>query len=159
MSEDHGVWPGRRSVRGAARLPLRRRGGRELGQVVYIYRPYICRLSRVRMSETQERVLQVFLDDPTVARYGYDLMRAAKIQSGTLYPMLTRWAEEGLVESEWEHAADTERNGRPPRKFYRLTGAGVRVARLELAEREAARRAAVAGSPSGRGLRPSGGLA
>jgi DNA-binding PadR family transcriptional regulator len=109
------------------------------------------------MTEPQERVLRVFLEDPTAAQYGYDLMRAAKVQSGTLYPMLARWAEEGLVESEWEPAAAQERGGRPPRKFYRLTGEGVRVARQELAEYDAARHAAAAARPGSRALRPAGG--
>jgi PadR family transcriptional regulator, regulatory protein PadR len=109
------------------------------------------------MTETQERVFRAFLEDLTAPRYGYDLMRAAKVQSGTLYPMLARWAEDGLIESHWETAANAERAGRPPRKFYQLTGEGVRVARLELAERDATRRAVVAGQPGSRSLRPAGG--
>jgi DNA-binding PadR family transcriptional regulator len=109
------------------------------------------------MTEPQERVLRVFLEDHTAARYGYDLMRAAKVQSGTLYPMLARWAEEGLVESEWEQATAQDRGGRPPRKFYRLTGEGVRIARLELAEHGAVRQATAAARPGGRALRPAGG--
>jgi PadR family transcriptional regulator len=109
------------------------------------------------MTETQERVLRAFLADPTAPRYGYELMRAAKVQSGTLYPMLARWAEDGLVESHWETATAAERAGRPPRKFYQLTGDGVRVARLELAEHDAARRAVGAARPGGRTLRPAGG--
>ena len=111
----------------------------------------------MKMTETQERVLRAFLEDPTAARYGYDLMRAARVQSGTLYPMLARWAEDGLVESEWEAVADAGRGGRPPRKFYRLTAEGVRVARLELAEQDAARRAAVAARPATPTLRPADG--
>jgi PadR family transcriptional regulator, regulatory protein PadR len=111
----------------------------------------------MKMTETQERVLRAFLEDPTAPRYGYDLMRAARVQSGTLYPMLARWAEDGLVESEWEPVADEGRGGRPPRKFYRLTGEGVRIARLELAELDASRRAAVAARPATPALRPAGG--
>jgi DNA-binding PadR family transcriptional regulator len=42
------------------------------------------------MTGSQERVLRVFLDDPTAPRYGYDLMKAAALPSGTLYPMLAR---------------------------------------------------------------------
>ena len=110
----------------------------------------------MRMTEPQERVLRVFLEDPTAARYGYDLMRAAKVQSGTLYPMLARWAEEGLVESEWESATAQDRGGRPPRKFYRLTAEGVRVARLELAEHAAARHTTAPARPGGRAPRPAG---
>jgi DNA-binding PadR family transcriptional regulator len=73
------------------------------------------------------------ITDPTAPRYGYDLMKAARLPSGTLYPMLARLQEEGLVHSEWE-AQRQDAGGRPPRKYYRLTGEGLRVARLELAQ-------------------------
>jgi DNA-binding PadR family transcriptional regulator len=73
------------------------------------------------------------ITDPTAPHYGYDLMRAARLASGTLYPMLARLQQEGLVESEWE-VQRQDGGGRPPRKYYRLTGEGVRVARLELAQ-------------------------
>jgi PadR family transcriptional regulator PadR len=78
-----------------------------------------------------ERVLAVFLADPAEPRYGYDLMRAARLPSGTLYPMLARLQDEGLVESRWEPAGQA--GGRPPRRYYQLSGDGIRVARLELA--------------------------
>ena len=95
---------------------------------------YICRLRVVRLTGPLERVLGVFLADPTADRYGYDLMKAAKLASGTLYPMLARLQEEGLLISEWE-PQPTQAGGRPARRYYRLTGEGVRVARTELAQR------------------------
>ena len=73
------------------------------------------------------------ITDPTAPHYGYDLMKAAKLPSGTLYPMLARLQQEGLVDSEWE-AQRQDAGGRPPRKYYRLTAEGLRVARLELAQ-------------------------
>lgn len=85
----------------------------------------------MKLTGALERVLAVFLADPAESRYGYDLMRAAKLPSGTLYPMLARLEEEGLVESRWEPAGQP--GGRPPRRYYQLTGEGIRVARLELA--------------------------
>jgi DNA-binding PadR family transcriptional regulator len=71
--------------------------------------------------------------DPSAPHYGYDLMKAAKLASGTLYPMLARLQQDGLVDSEWEAPRD-DAGGRPPRKYYRLTAEGLRVARLELAQ-------------------------
>src|ERR1044071_291371 len=50
----------------------------------------ICRIRLVRMTAPLERVFRVFLDDPVAARYGYDLMKAAALPSGTLYPLLAR---------------------------------------------------------------------
>jgi len=86
----------------------------------------------VKLTGPLERVLRVFLADPAEDRYGYDLMKATNLPSGTLYPMLARLQAEGLVTSEWELPRE-DAGGRPPRKFYRLTGEGIRTARLELA--------------------------
>ncbi|WP_433338803.1 PadR family transcriptional regulator [Spirillospora sp. CA-294931] len=85
------------------------------------------------MTAALERVLRIFLSDPTEPRYGYDLMKAAKLASGTLYPMLARLQSEGLVTSAWEVPSEDE-NAQRPRKYYQLTAEGTRVARLELAQ-------------------------
>jgi PadR family transcriptional regulator, regulatory protein PadR len=87
----------------------------------------------VKLTGPLERVLRVMLTDPSTPQYGYDLMKAAKLPSGTLYPMLARLQQDGLVHSEWE-AQRENAGGRPPRKYYRLTAEGLRVARLELAQ-------------------------
>ncbi|MEV0161873.1 PadR family transcriptional regulator [Nonomuraea fuscirosea] len=87
----------------------------------------------MKLTEPLARVLTAFLADPTEDRYGYDLMKAARLASGTLYPMLARLMDEGVVTAEWEpQPADT--TGRPARKYYRLTGDGVRIAREALAQ-------------------------
>ncbi len=75
----------------------------------------------------------MFLADPSARHYGYDLMKAARLPSGTLYPMLARLQDQGLLSSAWEPQPD-DAMGRPPRKYYQLTGEGIRVARLELAQ-------------------------
>jgi PadR family transcriptional regulator, regulatory protein PadR len=86
----------------------------------------------VKLTGPLERVLRVFLADPSARHYGYDLMKAARLPSGTLYPMLARLHDQGLVTSEWEPPPD-DAAGRPPRKYYQLTSDGLRAARLELA--------------------------
>jgi PadR family transcriptional regulator, regulatory protein PadR len=86
----------------------------------------------VKLTGPLERVLRAFLDDPAAPRYGYDLMKAAGLPSGTLYPMLARLQDEGLVASRWE-PQPADGAGRPPRKYYQLTAEGCRVARIELA--------------------------
>jgi PadR family transcriptional regulator, regulatory protein PadR len=86
----------------------------------------------VKLTAPLERVLRVLVADPTAPHYGYDLMKAARLPSGTLYPMLARLQQEGLVDSQWEDQRP-DAGGRPPRKYYRLTAEGARVARLELA--------------------------
>jgi len=87
----------------------------------------------MKLTGPLERVLRVFLADLTARHYGYDLMKAAKLPSGTLYPMLARLQDQGLVTSEWEPQPE-DASGRPPRKYYQLTGEGARLARLELAQ-------------------------
>ena len=59
-------------------------------------------------------------------RHGYDLMKETGLSSGTLYPLLMRMADKGLIEAEWHNPAYP---GRPARHAYRLTGAGVALAR------------------------------
>ena len=55
-------------------------------------------------------------------RHGYDLMKETGLHSGTLYPLLIRMTDQGLVEAEWRAS---EQPGRPPRHAYRLTAAGI----------------------------------
>jgi PadR family transcriptional regulator, regulatory protein PadR len=92
----------------------------------------MCRIGCVKLTRPLERVLRVLLADPAAEHYGYDLMKATRLPSGTLYPMLARLQQDGLVHSEWEEQRP-DAAGRPPRKYYRLTAEGARVARLELA--------------------------
>ncbi|HEY3734113.1 MAG TPA: helix-turn-helix transcriptional regulator [Streptosporangiaceae bacterium] len=91
------------------------------------------------MTAPLERVFRVFLDDPAAPRYGYDLMKAAGLPSGTLYPLLARLETRGLVASAWEVPG---RDGERPRRYYRLTSEGTEAARLELAQLAARRRRA-----------------
>ena len=59
----------------------------------------------MKLTGPLERVLRVLVADPAAQHYGYDLMKAARLPSGTLYPMLARLQQEGLVDSEWEEPA------------------------------------------------------
>lgn len=60
--------------------------------------------------------------------YGYELTTRTGIRSGTLYPLLIRLEGQGYLEAEWQQPAAT---GRPARHAYRLTAAGLRLARAE----------------------------
>jgi PadR family transcriptional regulator PadR len=81
-----------------------------------------------RPSPQTAAVLQSLLADPESWRYGYELGREVGLKAGSLYPILIRLAERGLLEASWEAAAD-EPAGRPPRHLYRLTGEGRELAR------------------------------
>jgi PadR family transcriptional regulator, regulatory protein PadR len=82
--------------------------------------------------------------DPAAWRHGYLLARQTGLRSGTLYPILIRLAERGLVEACWE---DGQPAGRPRRHLYRLSSEGLAAARaaLAVAAPERHRRAAAAG--------------
>lgn len=83
-------------------------------------------MARQRRPSKQMLTLLAALGDGAQQwRHGYDLMKATGIQSGTLYPLLIRMTEQGLVEAEWREAAQP---GRPARHAYRLTAAGVALA-------------------------------
>lgn len=72
------------------------------------------------------RVLTSFMASPSTPLHGYDLMRAAKVSSGTLYPLLLRFEREGLLTSKWEEV-DAKEEGRPRRRLYTITGSGQRA--------------------------------
>jgi PadR family transcriptional regulator, regulatory protein PadR len=108
----------------------------------------------MKLTGPLERVLRAFLADPARPRYGYDLMKASGLPSGTLYPMLGRLQVQGLVSSAWEPAGA---DGRPPRRYYQLTDEGLETGRQELA-RAGADRARDAGRAGARGAaRPARG--
>ncbi len=54
-------------------------------------------------------------------RYGLEIAAETGLKSGSLYPLLIRLSERGLLESRW---LEPERPGRPARHAYRMTGAG-----------------------------------
>jgi PadR family transcriptional regulator PadR len=58
--------------------------------------------------------------------HGYDLMKGTGLKSGSLYPLLMRMTDQGLVEAEWREPTGP---GRPPRHAYRLTTQGLALAR------------------------------
>jgi PadR family transcriptional regulator PadR len=89
-------------------------------------------MARTPNGSKQTRILlAAFLQAPATWRHGYDLSQETKIQSGTLYPLLIRLSDQGLLDAKWEEA---ERPGKPPRHIYRLTAKGAALARKLLSE-------------------------
>lgn len=56
--------------------------------------------------------------------YGLDIVARTGMPSGTVYPTLGRLKKRGLIEARWEDQRIAEREGRPRRRYYELTGAG-----------------------------------
>ena len=79
-------------------------------------------MTRTRRPSPQTgAVLRALAEDPGRWRYGYDLCAELGIQAGSMYPILMRLADRGLLETSWEAEPAP---GKPPRHLYRLTGTG-----------------------------------
>ena len=59
--------------------------------------------------------------------HGFDIMDATGLPSGTVYPILRRLDREGYLTSTWEKHAIAQREQRPPRRYYEITGAGEKM--------------------------------
>jgi len=66
-------------------------------------------------------------------RHGFDVLDATGLPSGTVYPILRRLEDAGAVRSPWEPVEAARQAGRPPRRYYELTGAGAGTLRAALA--------------------------
>lgn len=83
------------------------------------------------ISRQTRTVLAALMEQPQAWRYGYDLSKQTGLKSGTLYPLLIRLSDQGLLEAEWRQPLQA---GRPQRHAYRLTEAGAALARQRAAE-------------------------
>ena len=82
-------------------------------------------MNRARRPSAQTlAVILALVETPTAWRYGYDLCRQLDLKAGSVYPILMRLADRGLLETSWETDAPA---GRPPRHLYRLSAAGLAV--------------------------------
>src|SRR5271156_715890 len=87
-----------------------------------------------KLSDQTLVLLAALLQLPRKWRHGYDLSRDTGLKSGTLYPILMRLCERGLLESKWQESSEP---GRPPRHMYKLTSVGGALAREHLAAADA----------------------
>ncbi len=58
------------------------------------------------------------------AAYGFAIMEATGLPSGTVYPALRRLERDALIRSRWEKQAIADEEQRPPRTYYTVTAAG-----------------------------------
>jgi PadR family transcriptional regulator PadR len=71
-------------------------------------------------------LLAALLEQPLRWRHGYELAKQTGLKSGTLYPLLMRLSDQGLLEARW---TKSDQPGKPPRHLYRPTAAGLALAR------------------------------
>jgi PadR family transcriptional regulator PadR len=65
-------------------------------------------------------------------KFGFDIMSATELPSGTVYPALRRLEAQGFVASDWEDDQRARDANRPRRRYYTLTRSG----RVQLTEAE-----------------------
>jgi DNA-binding PadR family transcriptional regulator len=103
-----------------------------------------------RPSPQTVAVLLALAVAPQRWRYGYELGAEVGLKAGSLYPILIRLTDRGLLEAEWE---PDPAPGRPARHLYRLTPAGVAAA-AEVASATAEVAPGVGTAPSVTSFRP-----
>jgi PadR family transcriptional regulator, regulatory protein PadR len=85
-----------------------------------------------RMTIPTQLVLRTMLSDPSQELYGVEIGQAAGLPSGTVHPILARLEGVGWLSSRWEEI-DPRAEGRPARRYYKLTPDGLELARAALA--------------------------
>ncbi len=92
------------------------------------------------MTIPTQRVLEALLGADEL--YGVEVGASAQLPSGTVHPILARLEGLGWATSRWEEI-DPSVEGRPPRRYYRLTVDGRDRARAALARAYQPRAAAL----------------
>jgi PadR family transcriptional regulator len=111
---------------------------RSINKKIYTYSEGICETGHVRRKPGALVPLELAILELAAARggkpfHGFELAKALAAAHGsrgltahgTLYKALGRLADQELLEDEWEDPEIALREGRPRRRLYRLTGAGV----------------------------------
>ena len=93
----------------------------------------------LRLTTPLIKLLRMLIADPTANYWGFEIMKATGLASGTVYPLLARLESIGWLESGWD---DEQMVSGPRRRYYRLTDDGAVSARVALAE------ASATGSPA-----------
>jgi PadR family transcriptional regulator, regulatory protein PadR len=86
-----------------------------------------------RLTAQTLKVLAILMSHADDELSGAEIGRTTKLASGTLYPILLRLEDAGWAESRWEVENPHELR-RPRRRFYQITGVGMRKARLAFRE-------------------------
>lgn len=90
-------------------------------------------INKLRLELRRGIVVLAVLSQMDTARYGYSLIQrlaelGLDIEEGTLYPLLRRLEQQGLLVSEWE-VGETR-----PRKYYKISPSGQDVLNILSAE-------------------------
>lgn len=115
-----------------------------------MYDRYTVNMQDIEITPRRAKLLRAFLEDPAQPRYGYDLMKATGLKSGSLYPALLELERTGWLTAAKEDI-DPAVAGRPARRSYTITADAAVVARTRLAALSEAFRPPVPVRPALRG--------
>lgn len=104
-------------------------------------------MSKLKMTPHTQTVLNALLGRGSDGRrraavladglYGLELSNLSGLPNGTLFPILERLRQAGWVERYWEQDDIAEGEGRPRRRFYKITRKGADLAPQAIAEASA----------------------
>lgn len=77
--------------------------------------------TKAKLSHTAALILQAV---DSGCRYGFSIMEATGFPSGTVYPAMRRLERDTLIVSRWEKQSIADAEGRPARKYYKVTTDG-----------------------------------
>jgi PadR family transcriptional regulator PadR len=77
--------------------------------------------TEAKLSHTAAMILQTIHGGQI---YGFSVMEATGLPSGTVYPAMRRLERDGLIVSKWEKQSIADAEQRPLRKYYKLTRSG-----------------------------------
>ena len=78
----------------------------------------------IKLTHTSSLILQTI---GAGYSYGFDIMEATGLPSGTVYPALRRLEQLELIQSKWENEKKALAEQRPARKYYKLTQLGAKT--------------------------------
>jgi len=79
----------------------------------------------MRLTHTTVAIALQLMSNPDKEHWGYELVQDSGVGPGAVYPILQRFVNQGLLVDTWEDEAKATADGRPPRRFYSLTEAGM----------------------------------
>lgn len=78
---------------------------------------------RPQLNTNALQVMAVLYHDLNGQHYALSLSQATQLRNGTLFPILDKLEDMGLIAAEWE---EKNPHGRRARRFYTLTGEGIK---------------------------------
>jgi len=78
----------------------------------------------MRLTHATVAVAMELMAKPQSEHWGYEILKASGLGTGSAYTILQRFVDEGILEDTWEDPAIAESEKRPPRRLYRLTPTG-----------------------------------